>query len=1141
MKYHGFLAALLLILGQRAYAQSDAKIPDPDPEIERKSFIVAEGFEVNLFAADPLLAKPIQMNFDSAGRLWVACSEVYPHIKPGEQANDKIVILEDTKGTGHADKVTIFADGLLIPTGVEPGDGGAYIANSTELLHLSASKPGGKADRRRIVLSGFGTEDTHHILHTIRWGPDGMLYFNQSTYIHSHIETPYGIRRLNGGGVWQYRPETEHLEVFLRGFINPWGHEFDRFGQSFLTDGANGEGITHGIPGAAYSWAIGVNRILHGVNPGSPKHCGLEILSGTHLPEDWRGNLLTNDFRGHRVCRFVLKEDGSTFASQEKPELIKTNHPAFRPIDVKMGPDGAIYIADWYNPIIQHGEIDFRDPRRDHAHGRIWRVTARNRTLIKNPNLDKASVPELLDALRSLEDWTRHQAKRVLKEKGAKEVLPVLKQWISKLDREKVESEHHALEGLWVYQSLDHVEPALLVSLLRANDFHVRAAATRVLSHWHDRISHSLELLGALVVDENPRVRLEAVRALAQIKNARAIEIAMSALDRPVDRVLDYALWMTAKDLEPYWMPAFQSGKLNFGGNARHLSFALESVGNASGIQPVLRLLESKALTADREQGLWLLLARVGGPEELGKVLEHANESSKDLQDQLVKAVEQSVQQRHVGQPRNIKSLNGLLATKEIPTRAAAARIAGYWKIEPLRTALEAIANSVKASSAERQAAFDGLTELGGMKSKVFFEQLAAKSNDVSTKCFAISALASIDLSAAADQARVLLTSATPNEELLSLYTAFLNRKGGVKALAKALDATKLPGDVAKLGIRAVRSSVQDAPELVAALNKAGDLAAQKHDLTQKELQELSADVIKQGNPERGEALYRRADMQCLKCHAIGGAGGQVGPDLASIGTSAPVDYLIESILLPNKAVKEGYHAARIETLDGKVHLGIKVRETKTEVVLRTADDKELVVPVKDIEEKRDSRSLMPDGLADSLTRGELLDLVRFLSELGKIGPYSLSKARVIRRWEALQPTPAGMDLIRKARIAVTAENDPIFQWNSIFSKVSGEVPLDAAPKMVIWMDSPPLAIVRCHLDVTTGGKIKLKLNSSTGLSLHVGTTPVDSRQETIVDLKPGVQTLLFAIDLSKRTEPLRCEIEDVMDSQARVSVIGGK
>src|SRR5262249_32588304 len=191
----------VLLPASMARGQGDLKnIPDPDAELERRSFQIADGFEVNLFAADPLLAKPIQMNFDAAGRLWIASSEVYPQIKPGQKANDKIIILEDTKGVGKADKTTVFADGLLIPTGLEPGDGGAYVAKSTELLHITEKN--GKANKTRVVLSGFGTEDTHHILHTLRWGPDGLLYMNQSIYIHSHIETPWGPRRLNAGGIW---------------------------------------------------------------------------------------------------------------------------------------------------------------------------------------------------------------------------------------------------------------------------------------------------------------------------------------------------------------------------------------------------------------------------------------------------------------------------------------------------------------------------------------------------------------------------------------------------------------------------------------------------------------------------------------------------------------------------------------------------------------------------------------------------------------------------------------------------------------------------------------------------------------------------------------------------------------------------
>ena len=253
-----FIALAVIALASTAFAQRDLQnIPDPDPEIERKTFVVPEGFEVNLYAADPLLAKPIQMNFDAQGRLWVAASEVYPQIKPAQEATDKVLILNDTDGDGVADKSEVFADGLLIPTGVLPGDGGVYVVNSTDLLHLSDTDGDGKADKRRIVLSGFGTEDTHHLLHTLRWGHDGCLYMNQSIYIHSHVETPHGVQRLNGGGIWQFRPETLALTVFSRGLVNPWGQHQDRWGQHFATDGAGGEGINYVFEGSVFCTAPG--------------------------------------------------------------------------------------------------------------------------------------------------------------------------------------------------------------------------------------------------------------------------------------------------------------------------------------------------------------------------------------------------------------------------------------------------------------------------------------------------------------------------------------------------------------------------------------------------------------------------------------------------------------------------------------------------------------------------------------------------------------------------------------------------------------------------------------------------------------------------------------------------------------------
>ena len=442
------LAITLFLIQGVCFAQKNAPLTvDIDPENERKSFILPEGFEVNLFAGDPQLAKPIQICFDTKGRLWAACSSTYPQVLPGQPNQDKILVMEDTDGDGIADKTTVFADGLLIPTGLAPGDGGVYVIDSTDLVHLSDTDGDGKADTRKVILSGFGTEDTHHMVHTLRWGMDGLLYFNQSIYIHSHLETPYGPKRLGGGGIWQLRPKNLELEITMRGLVNSWGHHFDQWGQSFATDGAGGEGINYVIPRAYYATAVGAKRVVQGLNPGSPKHCGLEILSGRHLPDDWQQSFITNDFRGHRVCRFTLEPDGAGYISKQQPELIKTNHPAFRPIDVRQGPDGAIYIADWFNPIIQHGEVDFRDPRRDKTHGRIWRVTAKNRPLVPRPKLEADTNAALFNHMKDPEMWTRHMARRVLVERKLESVTPDLKTWTNSIP---ADDEVLNLEALWL-------------------------------------------------------------------------------------------------------------------------------------------------------------------------------------------------------------------------------------------------------------------------------------------------------------------------------------------------------------------------------------------------------------------------------------------------------------------------------------------------------------------------------------------------------------------------------------------------------------------------------------------------------------------------------------------------------------------
>lgn len=1117
-----------------AHAQRELKeIPNPDPELERKSFIVADGFEVNLFAADPLIAKPIQMNFDARGRLWIASSSIYPQIQPGQAANDRILVIEDKDQDGVADSTEVFVDGLLIPTGVEPGDGGAYVANSTELVHFKDTDGDGKADDRRVMLSGFGTEDTHHIVHTFRWGMDGQLYFNQSIYIHSHLETPHGVRRLNGGGIWRFRPETMELSVFMRGLVNPWGHEQDAWGQSFATDGAGGEGINYLVPGAAYFTAVGVPRILKGLNPGSPKHCGMEVVGGRHLPDDWQGNIITNDFRGHRVCRFVLSDDGSGYASREQTDLIKSTHVAFRPIDVKMGPDGAIYIADWYNPIIQHGEVDFRDPRRDLTRGRIWRVTAKGRPLAPRPKLVDAPTNELLAALASPEQFARHHAKRQLKERGTV-VLPELAAWIKQLNPQDPQFEHLRLEGLWAYQSLDTVEPDLLNAVLNSSDPRARAAAVRIVPQWGARLPNPVEMLARRIVDEHPRVRLETIRALAEFPSIQSIELAMLALDRPVDPNIDYALWMTARDLQPVWLPKLQAGQLDFGGNVRHLTFVLQAAGSPAVVKPLLASLQQGQIPADRELSILKLAAALGDAEDLAAIFQRALSQKSGAHLALL---ESAAKLRNVKPSGDLSQLAGLLASADEPLSTSAARLAGYWKLESLRAKLLGLLLSPNPSTSKgtRLAASEGLVSLGGEASKQTFISLASKQNPPDLRFHAVAALAALDTGAAAQLAVEVLTDSERTADPSAMYQAFLDQKGGPALLAAALEGKTLTTDIAKLGIRAIRNSIREEPGLTEALLKAGKIKSGAQTLTPAEMQQLVADVGRQGDAARGEMLFRRQDLGCFRCHAIGGAGAATGPDLVSIGASAQVDYIIDSLLNPNKQIKEGYHSLIVVNDQGKVFAGIKVTQTDRDLVLRNANGEEIPIPLDTIDEQTNGGSLMPAGLIDPLTRPELIDLVKFLSELGKVGPYSIGKARLIRRWQTLSPTPEQAAVLQGKPLAKLVQDSELL-WTPVYATVAGELPLADVKEL-----QPSFGLVKADLQVTTPGMVQFQINAIDGIRIWLDGESLAAATTIKVYLATGPHQLAFAVDRATRKQPLRAELADVEGAAAQVQIVNGK
>ncbi len=324
----------------------------------------------------------------------------------------------------------------------------------------------------------------------------------------------------------------------------------------------------------------------------------------------------------------------------------------------------------------------------------------------------------------------------------------------------------------------------------------------------------------------------------------------------------------------------------------------------------------------------------------------------------------------------------------------------------------------------------------------------------------------------------------------------------------------------------------------MAALSSAGGIAGGNRTLGSAEIAALVRDVGSQGSAERGEAVFRRAEQQCLKCHAIAGAGGRVGPDLVSIGASAQVDYLIESILQPTAKIKENYHSL-VVVADGRITSGIKVRETDKELVLRDVEDREVAIPLDAIEEQKDGGSLMPVGLADTLTRAELIDLVRFLSELGKVGPYAVSSAPVVRRWEVLTPTAQATARFEKGLDeAVCPGDEPGMTWASAYSQVSGQLPQASIPTIETG-NGGKLRVARCQCEVALAGPVALAMSGPVQ-GVWIDGQRIAQTDKPTVDLAAGTHTVTIVLG-SQTSDAARLELADVPGSPAQVQIVGGK
>jgi putative membrane-bound dehydrogenase-like protein len=468
-----------------------------------KHMAVAKGFEVTLFADEskfPQMVNPVQLQFDTKGRLWAAVWPTYPKWEPLKEMNDALLILTDDNQDGKADRVTEFAR-VQNPLGFEFWNGGVIVTCTPELLFLKDTDGDDVADVRINLLHGLDSSDTHHAANNLIYGPDGAIYWQSGVFMQHNHEHPWGPSlRTEASAMYRFDPRRFTISMHALNSPNPHGTSFDYWGYHYATDGTGGRAYQVRPDGNGFKMHELLKKEVRPVTAS-------EVVSSTHFPESMQGDFLIcnvigflgikhydlqrntengavwGEPAGDDLTVTTINADGTTTVDKSRG-LLMSGDKNFRPSDAVFAPDGSLYFADWHNAIIGHMQHNVRDPNRDHSHGRIYRMTAVGRPLQAPVAIDGQPIQSLLENLKSPVDSIRHRTRVELSERDSKEVIAATNAWIKQFDRNKQEDAHHLLEALWLHQQHNVKNIELLNDLLKSPEPHARIAANTVKHLW---------------------------------------------------------------------------------------------------------------------------------------------------------------------------------------------------------------------------------------------------------------------------------------------------------------------------------------------------------------------------------------------------------------------------------------------------------------------------------------------------------------------------------------------------------------------------------------------------------------------------------------------------------------------------------
>ena len=561
-----------------------------------------------------------------------------------------------------------------------------------------------------------------------------------------------------------------------------------------------------------------------------------------------------------------------------------------------------------------------------------------------------------------------------------------------------------------------------------------------------------------------------------------------------------------------------------------------------SAVGPVLKLFKSGRLPPERQGTVVEMICSRGNEHDLRVVFDQLMMPagfSPDLRLKVIGWLSEAAATRKVNPTGDLSKFTNLISAKETPVRLAAIRAAAAWKLAGASAELQALATSIEANPELRKAAIEGLVSISGVDSQATLLKLAAKGQAMPVRMQAIAGLVGINLPLASEQAALVLADLAAGDKPNALLNAFFDRKDGTARLAAAVKEQKLSVDVAKMSLRYMYSVGRSDADLSAVLSEAAGVASDPPPPTQEAVAKLAEEVVAKGDAARGELIFRRAELSCMRCHGLNRGGGQIGPDLSAVGGSSPVDYIVNSILNPNLAVKEQYVTKIFVLSSGKILTGVVIDRDDNRVLMRDAQGNTVTIPTADIDDEAEGKSLMPQGLTKFLTRDEVLDLAKFISELGKPGKYGLAAVPSIQRWRVMANAPSelttGVPHLEHIRELILSSQTE--QWTSVYAMFSGRLPLAELRQE----KQPLVLILQGEVKVNDSGTVAFDIASTEKYQVWLDDQPSESMTHIEADWQVGVHKITFRIEVGDLDSPtLKVDVSKPVNSTAQFEIVGG-